>query len=48
MDEEDDILIFYKGGERNGTIKIIVWHVLEYKNHKQGLLGYHDKSEQKF
>ena len=43
MKEEDDILIFDTGGGRNGTTTRIVWHVFEYKNHKQRLLGYQDK-----
>ena len=36
-DKEKDVLIFYTGGGRNGTVKKRVWHVFEYTNHKKTL-----------
>ena len=45
MEEEDDIIIFDTGGGSNGTTTRIAWHLSEYKNHKQRLLEYQDKSE---
>ena len=45
MEEEGDIIIFDTGGGSNGTITRRVWHVFEYTDHKQILLGYQDKSE---
>ena len=45
MEEEGDILIFDTGGGNNWTITRRVWHVFEYINNKQRLLGYQDKSE---
>ena len=47
MEEEGDILIFDIGGRRNGTTKIRSWHVFEYTNYKQRLIGYQDKNEGK-
>ena len=47
MGEEGDILIFDTSGGINGTITRRAWHIFEYKNHKQRLLGYQDKSEGK-
>ena len=44
MEEEGDIIIFDTGGGRNGTTKRRAWHVFEYKNHKQRLMGYQDKN----
>ena len=46
-EEEAGILIFDTGGERNGTITRREWHVFEYTNHKQRILGKQDKSEGK-
>ena len=43
MEEEGYILIFDTGGDSNGNITRREWHVFEYKNHKQRLLGYQDK-----
>ena len=45
MEEEGDILIFDTGGGNNWTITRRVWHVFEYINNKQRLLGYQDKIE---
>ena len=45
VEEEYGILIFDTGGGSNGTTKRRTWHVFEYKNHIQRLLGYQDKSE---
>ena len=47
MEEEGDIPIFETSDGSNGTITIIAWPVFEYKNHKQRLLVYQDKSEVK-
>ena len=47
VEEEYGILIFDTGGGSNGTTKRRTWHVFEYKNHIQRLLGYQDKSEGK-
>ena len=47
MEEEGYILIFDTGGDSNGNITRREWHVFEYKNHKQRLLGYQDKSKGK-
>ena len=48
MEEEGDIIILDTGDRRNGNIKRREWHIFEYKNHKQRLMGYQDKSEGKF
>ena len=45
MEEEGDILIFDTGGGNNWTITRRVWHVFEYINNKQRLLGYQNKIE---
>ena len=47
FEEEGDILIFDTGGGRNYNTLRRVWHVFEFNNHKQRLLGYQDKSEGK-
>ena len=47
MEEEENILIFDTGGGRNGTITRRAWHVFKYKNNKQILLRFQDKSEGK-
>ena len=47
MEEEGGILISDVGCVRNYIITIIAWHVFEYKNHKQRIMGYQDESEGK-
>ena len=47
MEEEGGILIFGTDGGSNYTITRRAWCVFKYKNHKQRLLGYQDKSEEK-
>ena len=47
MEEEGDILIFDIVSGRDGTITRRLCYVFEYKNHKQRLLGYQDKSKGK-
>ena len=47
MLQQGYILIFDTGGGRNGNITRRSWYVFEYKNHKLGILVYHDKIEVK-
>ena len=47
MEQDGDILIFDTGGGRSGTITRKDRNFFEYKNKKQRLLVYQDKSEVK-